>query len=71
MAEVELSALSKQCLRGRIPDMATLVAVRRTLRRQTQGWTRQRNAKQKGVHWQFTTADARIRLNRFYPEIRC
>jgi len=61
IAEVELSALTKQSLNRRIPDTATL-------RRQTQAWTRQRNAKQKGVDWQFSTADARIRLNRLYPE---
>lgn len=64
IAEVELSALTKQSLRGRIPD-------RRALRRQTRAWARQRNAKQKGVDWQFTTDDARIRLNRLYPEIQC
>jgi hypothetical protein len=29
----------------------------------------QRNRKQKGVDWQFTTADARIKLKRLYPEI--
>jgi len=64
VAEVELSALTKQSLNCRIPDRATL-------RRQTQAWTRQRNAKQKGVDWQFTTDDARIKLKRLYPDIQC
>ena len=64
IAEVELSALTKQSLNRRIPD-------RRALCRQTQAWARQRNAKQKGVDWQFTTDDARIKLTRLYPEIQC
>jgi len=64
IAEVELSALTQQCLNRRVPDMETL-------RRQTQAWTDERNAKQKGVDWQFTTDDARIKLKRLYPEIQC
>jgi len=64
IAEVELSALTKQCLSRRIPD-------RQVLRRETLQWTRRRNAKQKGVDWQFTTDDARIKLKRLYPEIQC
>jgi hypothetical protein len=63
VAEVELSALTQQCLSRRIPDMEAL-------RRQTGTWTQQRNAKQKGVDWQFTTADARTRLKRLYPDIQ-
>ncbi len=64
IAEVELSALTRQCLNRRTPDM-------KTLRRQTQSWTQQRNTKQKGVDWQFSTPDARIKLRRLYPEIQC
>jgi len=63
VAEVELSTLTKQSLNRRIPDMATL-------RRQTQAWSRQRNPKQKGVDWQFTTHNARIKLKRLYPDIQ-
>jgi hypothetical protein len=29
-----------------------------------------RNELQKGVNWQFTTADARSRLKRLYPHIK-
>jgi len=29
-----------------------------------------RNELQKGVDWQFTTADARIKLKRLYPQIQ-
>ena len=30
-------------------------------------WHTDRNAKQKGVNWQFTTDDARIKLKHLYP----
>lgn len=63
IAEIELSALSRQCLNRRIPDM-------HTLRSETQTWERKRNQKQKGVDWQFTTDDARIKLKRLYPQIQ-
>jgi hypothetical protein len=63
IAEIELSALSRQCLNRRIPDMDTL-------RYKTQTWGRTRNEKQKGVNWQFTTDDARIKLRRLYPQIQ-
>ena len=63
VAEIELSALSKQGLSERIPGMVTLSQL-------TTAWTMQRNEKQKGVDWQFTTADARIKLKRLYPLIQ-
>ena len=63
VAEVELSALSKQCLQERIPDIETL-------RRRVAQWSRRRNAEQKGVDWQFTTDDARVKLKRLYPQIQ-
>jgi len=63
IAEVELSALTRQCLNQRTPDI-------KTLRCQTRSWTQERNTRQKGVDWQFSTPDARIRLKRLYPEIR-
>ena len=63
MAEIELSALSKQGLSERIPGMVTLSQV-------TTAWTMQRNERQKGVDWQFTTADARIKLKRLYPQFQ-
>ena len=62
IAENELSALTRQCLDCRIPE-------RETLERQTTAWYTQRNHSQKSVDWQFTTADARIRLKRLYPQI--
>lgn len=62
IAENELSALTRQCLDRRIPD-------RETLEQETTAWYHQRNQSQKAVDWQFTTADARIRLKRLYPQI--
>ncbi len=63
MAEIELSALSQQGLSERIPGMVTLSQV-------TTVWVMQRNERQKGVDWQFKTADARIKLKRLYPQIQ-
>lgn len=63
IAEIELSALTGQCLDRRIPDIETL-------QRETEAWQRKRNANQKGVDWQFTAPDARIRLRHLYPQIQ-
>jgi len=63
IAEIELNVLARQCLSRRIADKATLV-------KEVAAWEEERNGKQKGVDWQFTTADARIKLRRLYPQIR-
>ena len=63
IAENELSAMTRQCLERRIPDQETL-------EQETAAWYIQRNQAQKSVDWQFTTADARIRLKRLYPQIQ-
>jgi hypothetical protein len=63
IAENELSALTRQSLDRRIPDRASL-------EREVTAWYLERNQKQKSVDWQFTTADARIRLKRLYPQIK-
>jgi hypothetical protein len=62
MAEIELSALARQCLSQRIPDQAALAS-------EVNAWEKDRNSKVVKVDWQFTTADARIRLKHLYPEI--
>jgi DDE superfamily endonuclease len=62
VAEMELSVLARQCLDRRIPDLAAL-------RREVAAWERQRNAAVVKVDWQFTTADARVKLKRLYPTI--
>lgn len=64
MAEIELSALTTQCLLGvRIPTVEALNSI-------LNSWKTARNAKQKGICWQFTSADARIKLRHLYPEIK-
>ena len=63
IAEIELGVLGRQCLSRRIGEKAPLA-------QEVAAWERARNAEQKGVDWQFTTADARIKLNRLYPQVR-
>ena len=63
IAEIELSALTMQCLARRLPDMETLTE-------ETTQWEQRRNATQKGVDWQFFPRDARIKLQRLYPQIQ-
>ena len=62
MAEIELSVLSRQCLNRRIADKETLMA-------EVAAWEEQRNSAKVTIDWQFTTADARIKLRRLYPQI--
>ncbi len=59
IAEVELSALTRRCLDRRIDNLDTLNA-------ELAAWQWQTNA-QRQVDWQFTTADARIKLRHLYP----
>jgi DDE superfamily endonuclease len=59
-AEIELSVRSGQCLDRRIGDRATLA-------RAIAAWEQQRNQAQATVHWRFTTAQARVKLQRVYP----
>jgi len=63
MAEIELSVLARQCLERRIPNQETL-------RYEVGAWQQSRNAQNHTVDWQFTTADARIKLKRLYPSIQ-
>jgi len=63
IAEIELSAMAAQCLGNkRIPNLITL-------NRELAAWHVKRNQSQKGVDWQFTTNNARIKLKRFYPVV--
>ncbi|MDD4700452.1 MAG: IS630 family transposase [Oscillospiraceae bacterium] len=63
IAEIELSALGRQCLGGRRIDNL------QDLNTELQAWFVDRNKKQCGVDWQFSTDDARIKLKRLYPII--
>jgi len=63
IAEIELASMTAQCLgKRRIPDIDSLNA-------ELAAWHTQRNQLQKGVDWQFTAADARVKLKRLYPII--
>lgn len=62
IAEIELSALQRQCLDRRMPDRETFAA-------EIAAWVRARNAADVTVDWRFTTDDARIKLKRLYPAI--
>ncbi len=62
MAEIELSALSKQCLDRRI-------AQRHVLAKEVTAWTAKRNRLQTKITWQFTKSKARQKLCRFYDSI--
>ena len=63
MAEIELSALVRQCLDRRLPDLETLTD-------EVQAWQQQRNDEVVKVLWQFTTTDARTKLKHLYPKIQ-
>lgn len=62
IAEIELSAMTAQCLGRRIPDIDSLSA-------ELDAWNVARNNAAISINWQFTTDDARIKLNRLYPNI--
>ena len=62
VAEIELSVLAEQCLKRRIRDQPTLDA-------ELAAWAAERNKNHSVVRWQFTTADARVKLRRLYPTL--
>jgi len=61
MAELEIGIMSRQCLGRRIPTMEKMAS-------EVQSWVTGRNNHKSSVHWQFTTADARIKLMHLYPK---
>ncbi|TAL43702.1 MAG: IS630 family transposase, partial [Salinibacterium sp.] len=62
IAEIELSALSGQCLNRRIPDITSM-------QREVAAWQLHRNQRGAPINWRFTTEDARIKLTRLYPKL--
>lgn len=62
VAEIELSALARQCLDRRIGSPSELTA-------ELAAWERDRNADGSRVVWRFTTDDARIKLRHLYPQV--
>jgi hypothetical protein len=62
IAEIELSALARQCLDRRIDS-------REELERVVAAWEEERNERGVAIPWRFTTADARIKLRKLYPAL--
>jgi len=63
MAESELGVLAAQCLARRIPDKPSLI-------NEIDAWEKTRNQHHAKADWQFTTADARVKLKRLYPQFK-
>jgi hypothetical protein len=62
IAECELSSLAIQALgKRRINSVEMLNEI-------INDWQTDKNARQKGVNWQFTNDDARVKLTRLYPK---
>jgi hypothetical protein len=62
MAEIEIGVLSRQCLSEYIATKGRMIT-------EVAAWERKRNQADATVDWQFTTADARVKLKRLYPVI--
>lgn len=63
MAEIELSALSKQCLDRRIDQ-------KRVLAKEVMAWSAKRNRLSTKITWHFTKTKAREKLDKVYQTIR-
>jgi hypothetical protein len=63
VAECEFAVLTRQCLSRRVADIGEL-------RRRVEAWENARNERLVEAKWQFTTANARIKLHRLYPSIQ-
>lgn len=61
IAEIELSALTRQCLDRRIDDLDILNT-------ELAAWQLATNTNQRQVDWHFTTTNARIKLRHLYPK---
>jgi hypothetical protein len=61
MAEIELSVLSR--------DLPDRVGDKTAIEQHVAAWEQRRNTAQVKANWQFTTADARIRLRKLYPPL--
>ena len=62
IAEIEFSALKRQCLNRRIDNIEEMCS-------EVSEWNEDRNTRQTKVDWQFKTEDARIKLKRLYPNV--
>jgi hypothetical protein len=62
MAEIELNVLAQQCLNRRISNISEVKS-------EVDAWQNHRNNRNAKINWQFTTKDARIKLQRLYPTL--
>jgi hypothetical protein len=60
MAEIELHTLNTQCLKRNIATIDEMKS-------EVEAWQNSRNNLLAKINWQFTTADARVKLKRLYP----
>lgn len=60
MAEIEIAILERNALSRRLESEAAL-------RRQVSAVETERNGHRRGISWQFTSRDARLKLERLYP----
>jgi DDE superfamily endonuclease len=63
IAENELSAMTRQCLRDRRIESIEM------LRAETSAWAAIGNKRQRGVDWQFSIEKARVKLKSLYPRL--
>lgn len=62
MVEIEFSVLCEQCLDDRIPDQDILCS-------EIHAWETTRNDQRASIDWQFCTSQARVKLQRLYPNL--
>ena len=62
MAEIEFSALSRQCLKRRFPCL-------KEVEKEVLAWQKQRNEKAIKIHWSFTIQKSRSKLKRHYNNV--
>ena len=63
IAENELSSMTRQSISGRRIEGIEM------LRTETSAWASSSNEKQRGVDWQFTIENARVKLKSLYPNL--
>ena len=61
MAEIELSAFER--------DLPDRIGNKPAMQRHVAAWETRRNVSKAKVNWQFTTADARVKLRKLYPTV--
>lgn len=62
IAEIELNALTRQCLDRRIDNIDKL-------NKEILAWKKERNEEQVKINWQFRVGDSRTKLKSLYPRL--